>query len=635
SNASLSDPLPAGTGLNWSITPAYTGPGTCAITGTVGNQVLGCSFGSVAPSASFSIHVESASSSVGSITNSATITAANQQILSVSSVTVQAVAVSFGGLTPSQSILSGTSSVLLGGIVGNGTLFPASGETVSITINGVTLPATIGSNGVFTLAFPTASIPASAAPYPITYSYAGDSTFSSAMDSSTTLTVNPAPATFALTVSLIGTGNGTVSDTLGAISCVDTAGVISGTCSANYPAGSTVNLTATPTAPSTFGGWLGACSGTGACSVTLNSAQSVTASFVPPPVMINLPFTPGANASGMATYNCPSNPNPSSTNPCLDPNAHALALAISQVTTPFALTVQSTEVPPTVADGLCPAGDTPSQDFDCRFTSFFTYQTNANGDAVVPLCYPYANGNCVLYTVFYQTPGTEPSPSWYTGPINWTITWNNDQFVPPAPYTGSTPQLYEDPDEFVQPNSPYGTNCGTPMQIGNPGTPTNPPIFCQFVFDITTFFDPTKKVDAGIGGKTKVFSDFVVAFPPANAAVVTVTTTPDSATVTAGSPIGFTITIANNSAGTASNASLSDPLPTGTGLNWSITPAYTGPGSCTISGAAGSQVLNCAFGNLSPSANLSLHVQSPTSSAGTYISSSTVTASNQQLLSIG
>src|SRR5208282_5797546 len=224
---------------------------------------------------------------------------------------------------------------------------------------------------------------------------------------------------------------------------------------------------------------------------------------------------------------------------------------------------------------------------------------------------------------------------WYTGPINWTITWNNDQFVPPAPYTGSTPQLYEDPDEFVQPNSPYGTNCSTPMQIGNPGTPTNPPIFCQFVFDITTFFDPTKKVDAGIGGKTKVFSDFVVAFPPANAAVVTVTTTPDSATVTAGSPIGFTITIANNSAGTASNASLSDPLPTGTGLNWSITPAYTGPGSCTISGAAGSQVLNCAFGNLSPSANLSLHVQSPTSSAGTYISSSTVTASNQQLLSIG
>src|SRR5208282_6900522 len=121
--------------------------------------------------------------------------------------------------------------------------------------------------------------------------------------------------------------------------------------------------------------------------------------------------------------------------------------------------------------------------------------------------------------------------------------------------------------------------------------------------------DPTKKVDAGIGGKTKVFSDFVVAFPPANAAVVTVTTTPDSATVTAGSPIGFTITIANNSAGTASNASLSDPLPAGTGLNWSITPAYTGPGTCAITGTVGNQVLGCSFGSVAPSASFSIHVE--------------------------
>src|SRR5208282_228069 len=128
------------------------------------------------------------------------ISATSGTIVGSSTLTVTAgVAVSFSGLTPSQSILSGTSSVLLGGIVGNGTLFPASGETVSITINGVTLPATIGSNGVFTLAFPTASIPASATPYPITYSYAGDSTFSSAMDSSTALTVNPTVVTtFAL-----------------------------------------------------------------------------------------------------------------------------------------------------------------------------------------------------------------------------------------------------------------------------------------------------------------------------------------------------------------------------------------------------------------------------------------------------
>jgi YVTN family beta-propeller protein len=633
-NATLNDLLPAATGLNWSISPAYTGPGTCSVTGAVGNQALNCSFGNVAANTpAFSVHILSPSSSVGPVTNSATVVAANQQVLSIASVTVQAVSVAFSGLTPSQSITVGTSAATLGGVIGNGNAFPTAGETVSVTINGITHPATIGSGGVFTLSFPTAAIPASATAYPITYSFPGDSTFGPASDSSTALTVNPVVGSFSLTVTLIGTGNGTVTDNFQQINCTNTAGVTSGTCSHSYTAGTVVNLTASATQPSTFGGWLGACTGTGACSVTLNSSQAVTASFIPPPQILTLPFSAGTT-SGMVTYNCPSNPNPTPNNPCLDPNAHALALGVSQVNTPFTMSVQATEVPPNVADGLCPSGATPTQDFDCRFKSFFTYQTLNNG-AVVPLCYPYANGNCVHYTVFFQNPGTEPDPSSYTGPVNWTITWNNDHFIPPAPYTGGTPRLYDDPDGFVMPNSPYGTDCSTAMKIGNPGTPTNPAIFCQFVFDITTFYDPNKKVDAGIGGKTKVFNDVIVAIPPADAGFVTVTSAPDAATVTAGSAIGFTITIANTSAGTASNASLSDLLPAGTNINWSISPAYTGPGSCSIAGAVGSQTLACSFGNVAANATpFSVHVLSASSSAGTYISASTVTAANQQILSI-
>ncbi len=505
---------------------------------------------------------------------------------------------------------------------------------VSVTINGVTHTATIGNNGAFSLSFPTADIPASGTPYPITYSYPGDSTFGPASDSSTALTVNQVTGNFTLTVSLIGTGNGSVFDGFQQISCTETAGVTSGNCSGTYPAGTVVILTASPAQPSTFGGYSGACIGTGPCSITMNSSQSVTASFIPPPQLIQLPFPVGTNVTEMATYDCPSNPNPTPNNPCLDPNAHALALNVAAVNTPFILTVQATEVPPNVANGDCPSGATPSQDFDCRFKSFFTYQTLGNGDSIVPLCYPYANGNCVHYTVFYQTAGTEPNSAWYTGPVNWTVSWNNDHFVPPAPYTGSTPRLYDDPDGFVLPNSPYGTNCSTPMQVGNPGTPTNPAIYCQFVFDITTFYDPNKKVDAAIGGKTKVFNDVVVAFPPANAGFITVTSTPDAATVTAGNPIGYTIAIANSSAGTANNATLSDPLPAGNNINWSINPAYSGPGTCAITGAVGSQVLNCNFGNVAPSTSFSIHLLSPSSSAGTFINASNVTATNQQILSI-
>jgi len=193
--------LPAATGLNWSISPAYSGPGTCAITGAVGNQLLNCSFGNVGPIPRFSLHVLSPSSSVGPVTNSATIVAANQQLLSIASITVQPVTAAFSGLTQSQAIPVGTSAVTLGGIIGGGNSFPVAGETVSVTINGVAHPATIGTGGAFSLSFPTTNIPASATPYPITYSFAGDSIFGAASDSSTALTVNATTGSFTLTVS--------------------------------------------------------------------------------------------------------------------------------------------------------------------------------------------------------------------------------------------------------------------------------------------------------------------------------------------------------------------------------------------------------------------------------------------------
>ena len=99
----------------------------------------------------------------------------------------------FSGLTASQSLPAGTASVTLSGTVsGTGPIYPAHGEPLSVTINGVTQVTTInGGVGWFTLDFPTASIPASATPYPITYRYAGNLfTLSAAPDdASTTLTL--------------------------------------------------------------------------------------------------------------------------------------------------------------------------------------------------------------------------------------------------------------------------------------------------------------------------------------------------------------------------------------------------------------------------------------------------------------
>jgi hypothetical protein len=87
----------------------------------------------------------------------------------------------------------------------------------------------------------------------------------------TSITVNPAAST--LTVSKAGTGSGTVTSLPAGIAC-------GASCSANFASsGATVTLTATPASGSTFTGWSGACSGTGACAIAISANTAVTANF--------------------------------------------------------------------------------------------------------------------------------------------------------------------------------------------------------------------------------------------------------------------------------------------------------------------------------------------------------------------
>jgi uncharacterized repeat protein (TIGR01451 family) len=99
---------------------------------------------------------------------------------------------------------------------------------------------------------------------------------------------------------------------------------------------------------------------------------------------------------------------------------------------------------------------------------------------------------------------------------------------------------------------------------------------------------------------------------------LSVTKTADAGTVNAGDPIGFTVEVANSDAtgtGTAKNVTLDDPLPAGTASDWTIDPAYPGPGTCSITGASGHQKLDCAFGDMAPGDSASVHVVSSTSFA--------------------
>jgi len=76
-----------------------------------------------------------------------------------------------------------------------------------------------------------------------------------------------------LTVSSAGTGTGTVSSAPAGITCPST-------CSASFPSGTQVTLTAAASAGSTFAGWSGAgCSGTSTCTINLTASQSAVATF--------------------------------------------------------------------------------------------------------------------------------------------------------------------------------------------------------------------------------------------------------------------------------------------------------------------------------------------------------------------
>ncbi len=116
---------------------------------------------------------------------------------------------------------------------------------------------------------------------------------------------------------------------------------------------------------------------------------------------------------------------------------------------------------------------------------------------------------------------------------------------------------------------------------------------------------------------------------------LTVLKTADAATVSAGEDIGFNITVSNGGPGTAFGVTLTDPLPSGDGITWSIDSANSDAG-CAIetNSTTGDQTLDCAFGDLASNASVSVHITSPTDPSseacvgGVYENTATADATN-------
>jgi autotransporter-associated beta strand protein len=114
--------------------------------------------------------------------------------------TVQSATPAFSGLPASKAVSYGTPTVTLSGKVSAGSVYPASGEAVVVSINGNAQTNTISdSTGDFSLNYNLADIPFNATSYTITYSYAGDGSLNAAVNTSTTLTVQTNTITETLT----------------------------------------------------------------------------------------------------------------------------------------------------------------------------------------------------------------------------------------------------------------------------------------------------------------------------------------------------------------------------------------------------------------------------------------------------
>ena len=90
-----------------------------------------------------------------------------------------------------------------------------------------------------------------------------------------------APTEFPITVTMAGTGSGTVRSTPAGIVCTRLNGNFSGNCATSFPTGTSLTLAAEPAAGSRFVEWGGDCAGAGSCTVTMDQVHNVTARFEP------------------------------------------------------------------------------------------------------------------------------------------------------------------------------------------------------------------------------------------------------------------------------------------------------------------------------------------------------------------
>ncbi len=199
-----------------------------------------------------------------------------------------------GTITDNNLNVPGTAQTISLSGTGISSTYTVGGSVTGLVGSGLVLQDNLGDNlsisgnGPFTFATPvTTGNPYSITVFssPIAQNCAvteGSGTVASANITNVLVTCTTIPS-YGLSVTEIGSGSGTVTSSVGAISCTQTNGSVTGQCSDSYLSGTSVTLTAAATGTSTFLGWGGACAASGTsptCNVSVVSVLNATASFV-------------------------------------------------------------------------------------------------------------------------------------------------------------------------------------------------------------------------------------------------------------------------------------------------------------------------------------------------------------------
>ncbi|MES2220289.1 MAG: alkaline phosphatase family protein, partial [Acidobacteriota bacterium] len=231
-------------GSSTTLTVMATNATSVSLTGTNGsNRTLAAGGGAVSASpTSTTTYTATATGSNGTASASVTIT--------VTSGTSGAPTVTINA-NPT-SITLGSSSVL---------------TVTAQNATGLTVAGTDGSQQTLPSAGGTLSVsPTSTTTYTATATGTGGTTTASAK-----VTVGTGSG-IQLAVASAGTGTGTVTSSPAGINCPQT-------CTASFPSGTAVVLTATADSGNTFEGWSGACTGKGTCNLKLTTGITVTPTF--------------------------------------------------------------------------------------------------------------------------------------------------------------------------------------------------------------------------------------------------------------------------------------------------------------------------------------------------------------------